>query len=240
MKSIIHPRVVVALLPAMLAALNFGGTAMADITKVYVTPEYAEANFADGTRQLGIFTPVLTVTPLPASGGAGDEQPNSLAFYAEYTSPGLLESSISGNNLDSFPPPPIASPGIYLDGGLKIENVILSASGNFRMPGYDDEFGTVSPAQIAHGTFGDYRLDQFGNGEFAYVAYCRSDRRQFGYVQYAYIAPDNWRLIGYAYGGIDEPVTVTNLVPAPAALGLLGAGVLIGTRRRERECAARR
>ncbi|QYK47747.1 MAG: hypothetical protein KF838_13260 [Phycisphaeraceae bacterium] len=234
MKSIIHPRVVVALLPAMLAALTFGGTAMADITKVYVTPEYAEANFADGTRQLGIFTPVLTVTPLPAPGGSGDEQPNSVTFSTGYIFPGSLNGAFFGNNLDGFPPPPIASPGLYLDGGLKIENVILNAAGSFRMPGYDPEFGIVNPVTISHGV--SFDLESFNEGEYAYLGYCRSDRRQFGYVQYAYIAPDNWRLIGYAYGGIDEPVTVTNLVPVPpAALGLLSAALLTRSRRSDKE-----
>lgn len=200
---------------------------MADITKVYVTEEFAETNFADGTLQLGIFTPVLTVMPLPNS--ASDELPNSLTFFAQYTLPGLLESSFSGNNLDGFPPPPIASPGIYIDGGLKIENVTLNAAGAFRMPGYDDEFGTVSPAQIAHGIFGDYRLDQFGDGEFAYVAYCRSDKRQFGYVQYAYVSPVEWRLIGYAYGAVDEPLMVVNLVPSPGAISAI-SGLLLARR----------
>lgn len=206
---------------------------MAEPTKVFVTEEFAETNFADGAHQLGIFTPILTVTSYPPPGGSSDEQPNSVTFSAGYTALDVLEGAIFGNNLDGFPPPPIASPGLFLDGGLKIEDVLLDASGRFRMPGYDPDLGIVNPTRLLHE--GDFRLDLFNEGDYAYLGYCRSDRRQFGYVQYAYISPTEWLLVGYAYGAVDEPVMVKNLIPEPGALGVLGVTLLRRGKRTDRK-----
>ncbi|MBX3360191.1 MAG: hypothetical protein KF912_03555 [Phycisphaeraceae bacterium] len=226
MKSIIHPRVVVALLPAMLAALTFGGTAMAAPTVVLNTGAYQNTNFASGMHQVGLFVPTLTVTDWPPPGGNADEQPNSVLFHSRYIASGVLSAAFSGNQLDGFPPPPIATPGLLREGGLRIETWELNASSGFRLPGYDPVSGTANPAQIGQmGTSGLFRLDLFDQGEYAYLGYTRSDLRQFGYAQYECVSATEWKLIGYSYGAVDEPIVVINLVPHPGTLGVLGLGL---------------
>lgn len=197
-----------------------GSVAHAAITTVFVTPEYANANFGSGLLQLGIFVPELTVTPYPVP--SDEEQPNSLVFFTRFVDLGVPDGAIFANNLDLFPDLPLATPGLYLSGRFKIENVVLDASGAFRLPSYSSDDGGVNPAALGNG--GAFDLNDFGDGPgkepYAYVGYCSSDKRQFGYVQYEWVSPIEWRLIGYSYGGIDEPVTVTNLVPAPGALAV--------------------
>lgn len=225
-----------AMLLALPTLLTPIASARAAITTVYVTPEYANANFGAGTLQLGIFTPTPTVTPFPAPDGSDTEQHNSIVFITRYAAPGIPTGGFTGNNLDVFPDLPLATPGLYLSGRLKIEGVTLDASGSFRLPSYNSEHGSVEPATLFHG--GSFDLNDFGDGggkaPYAYVGYCSSDKRRFGYVQYEWVSPIDWRLIGYAYGGIDEPVTVTNLVPAPggvAVLALAAAPLLTRSRR---------
>ncbi len=221
---------------AMLLAMSsvVGSVAHAAITTVCVTPEYAGANFGSGLLQLGIFVPELTVTTYPSPGGSDTEQPNSIVFITRYADPDVPDGGLTGNSLDIFPDLPIATPGLYLLGGLKIQGVTLDASGAFRLPSYDSGTGSVEPATLFHG--GDFNLNDFGDGPgkapYAYVGYCSSDKRQFGYVQYQWVSPIEWRLIGYSYGGIDEPVTVTNLVPAPGALAAFGLVLAIPRSRR--------
>jgi hypothetical protein len=219
---------------AMLLAMSsvVGSVAHAAITTVFVTPEYANENFGSGTLQFGLFVPELTVTPYPVP--ANDEQLISMVFGTHYAAPGVPNGAITGNNLPLFPDLPIDTPGFYLPGGLMIQGVTLDSSGAFGLPSYDPSTGNVNPAALAHG--GDFNLTDFGDGEgkspFAYVGYCSSDKRRFGYVQLEWLSPIEWRLIGYSYGGIDEPVTVTNLVPAPGALGAFGLVLAIPRSRR--------
>ncbi len=220
-----------AMLLALPTLLTPIASARAAITTVYVTPEYANANFGAGTLQLGIFAPELTVTPYPVP--SDEEQYNSIVFGTRYVGPGIPDGNFAANNLPLFPDLPIATPGFYLPGRLKIEGVILDASGAFVLPSYDPEFG-VNPAAIANG--GSFDLNDFGDGDgrapYAFVGYCSSDKRRFGYVQYEWVSPIDWRLIGYAYGDLDEPILVTNLVPAPSTLATLTLVPFAARRRR--------
>jgi hypothetical protein len=230
MKNVNHMRGAAALL----ATCIFGGTAMAAPTVVMNNGAFQNTNFASGMHQVGLFVPTLTVTDWPPPGGNADEQPNSVLFEAKEFTAGEVYAAFVGNQLDIFPPPPIATPGFLLEGGLRIEGWSIDASKQIRLPTYDNSSGVANPASISqNGTAGSFQLDSFNPGEYAYLGYTRSDARQFGYVQYQCVSTFEWRLIGYSYGGIDEAVTVINLVPSPGALGALGAGLL----RRQRRCS---
>jgi hypothetical protein len=218
---------------ASLATLIFGGHAMASPIVVLNDGAFQNTNFASGMHQVGLFVPTLTVTDWPPPGGNEDEQPNSVLFQSRFIATGVIGAGFVGNQLDTFPPPPIATPGFVYDGGLRIEGWTIDAGSPLTLPTYDIESGTANPASIAQfGTGGNFQLDSFVPGEFAYVGYSRSDVRQFGYLQYECISAVEWILIGYAYGLIDESIVVQNLVPTPGALGVLGAALI--ARRGER------
>lgn len=188
---------------------------------------FQNTNFASGMHQVGLFVPTLTVTDWPPPGGNPDEQPNSIFFHSRYIATGIIGASFVGNQLDIFPPPPIATPGLLNDGGLNIQDWTLDSSSAFRLPSYDPESGVANPASLGQmGTGGQFRLDLFNPGEYAYLGYCRSDKRQFGYLQYECVSAIEWKLIGYSYGEVDEPIVVENLIPNPGTLGVLGVGLM--------------
>jgi len=212
---------------ASLAALLIGGNAMSAPIVVLNNGAFQSTKFASGMHQVGLFVPTLTVTDWPPPGGNPDEQPNSIFFRSRYIAPGVIGATFSGNQLDTFPPPPIATPALLGEGGLRIETWALDSGSDFLLPSYDPESGVANPASMGQmGTSGYFRLDLFEEGQYAYLGYARSDMRQFGYMQYECVSPIDWRLVGYSYGGVDEPIVVVDLVPNPGTLGVLGAGIL--------------
>jgi hypothetical protein len=189
-----------------------------------------------GEYRIHIFQDNLEIDPWPTPGG---DAPNSLIlnFQFEFGDPTRVTGVIAGNMLPDFPPLPLQSPSLMVDGGLRLEGSDIDATRSFISPSYDDETGDSRPAFIAHGTgaFDSFNLYTFSDGDTAYVGFSDADEFVYGYMQIERVNVLDWKLIGYAYDPSGGGILVQNLVPAPggvAVLALAAAPLLTRTRRR--------
>lgn len=218
---------------AAASTLLLGGHAMASPIVVLNDGEHQNLIISRGQHRIHIFQDTLEIDPWPTPGG---DARNSLILNFQFTfgDPSLIDGTIAGNMLPSFPPLPLQSPSIYLPGGLHLENMELGLSTNgYVQPAYDPELGDTLPAFVFHGTepYSDFNLESFENGDMAYIGFADSGLTRFGYMQIERVNVLDWKLIGYAYEPTGAPIEVERLfIPIPptllafGALGVLGRG----------------
>ncbi|QYK47783.1 MAG: hypothetical protein KF838_13455 [Phycisphaeraceae bacterium] len=219
---------------AVLATMT-GATAMADVTRVIIDNPAERPIVTNRNLSIGIFRPVLTLQEFPEPTGNPIDNSVWMAFSNEA---GVIRGLIRGNDL-GFPAFPLQSPSLFADGGLELLGMELDASGTWFSPRYDSDSDSVDPARLQQvNEFGYFQIQNFNDGDMAYIGYADADRRRFGYVQIQRQSLTQWTLIGHAYGDVGEPVLVEDLttyIPVPSCSLIIGAGALLsGTRRRER------
>lgn len=209
---------------------------MADVTRVIIDdPMERPIVTNDGNVSIGLFRPTLVLQDYPPVGVEVIENSMRIGFYFES---GVTRGGIVGNDLP-FPAFPLQSPSLFADGGLELLGMEIDSSGTWFSPSYDSISDIMTPAMLQQvNEFGNFQIQNFVDGDMAYIGYADADRRRFGYVQIQRQSLTQWTLIGHAYGDVGEPVLVEDLttyIPVPPSALLLGAGALLtGARRRER------
>ncbi|QYK47784.1 MAG: hypothetical protein KF838_13460 [Phycisphaeraceae bacterium] len=222
--------VMLALSLAALATLT-GATAMADVTRVIIDNPAERPIVTNGDVSIGLFRPTLVLQDYPPVGVEVIENSMRIGFYFEA---GVTSGGIVGNHLP-FPAFPLQSPSLFADGGLELLGMELDSSGTWFSPSYDSVYDDVTPAMLQQvNEFGNFQIQNFNDGDMAYIGYADADRRRFGYVQIQRQSLTQWTLIGHAYGEVGEPVLVEDLttyIPVPPSALLLGAGSALLSRR---------
>mgnify|MGYP001276652794 CR=1 FL=1 len=211
---------------ALFAALTIGGNAMSDVVTV-LDPE--QRIITNNDWQVGIFESKFTIKSY-FSGMPPDMQlDNSLRLSFREGPP--FNCAIIGNSLPTFPPEPFRTPALYSAGGLDLFDTVLDYSNPtlWHEPFYDGDSGTVEPALLFQNSVGgDFSIDAFDEGDFAYIGYSTSDNSVFGYMQIMRgLTRTEWRLVGYAFDPTGAPVVVRPLPSGPTALlGLASLALL--------------
>lgn len=111
----------------------------------------------------------------------------------------------------------------------------LDPTGQWFSPRYDSESDSIIPANLMQvNEYGYFQIQNFADGDMAYIGYADADRTRYGYVQIQRQSLTQWTLIGHAYGDVGEPLLVEDLteyIPVPPTPLLVGAGVAMMSRR---------
>lgn len=215
---------------ALFASLAIGGNAMSDVVTVL---DPLQRIITNNDWQVGIFESEFTIRPYVSGMPPAMQLQNSLRLSFSEGPP--FNCAIVANSLLSFPPEPFRTPALYAAGGLDLHDVVLDYSDptSWIEPFYDDDNGTVEPAILfQESTGGDFNVDDFHQGESAYIGYSTADHSVFGYVQIMRgTTRTEWHLIGYAFDPTGAPVTVQPLPVGPVSLLSLSSFGMLARRR---------